>query len=218
MKAMAIALLILMIGIAMPCFAGSNKDYINDNEATELNPHPKFALHMLAHGVGNCGKGLPVINNFNNIVRTWNSYTDVDAFMVIFDYDSMFVYEYTLEWPADWGSCSTVICGGSGIQNLKYTGDPGVAIFLDACAIGATKPFRVVAYHYFLPTSNGQIKIMPNGSTNNIGIVDCRTAPYNDEHWPDSLYYAGVNVDPYEGPPERAIQPTSWGAVKSLFR
>jgi hypothetical protein len=180
--------------------------------------NPKFALHLASHGANNCNKK-PVITGVQDLVRYWSSFTDMDAFMVIFNYDSLFVYEYSLDWPGEWGSCSTEICGGAGIVNLVNPGDPGVAIFMtDGCKTGAVNPFLVVAYHYFLPASPGQIRIRANRATNSIGIVDCRSGTQPTYYFADSIFCAGVLVDPYEGPLFGAVSTSPWENLKALFK
>jgi len=223
MKAIAILVGVCVVMTSAVCLAGQNRGYVFDAKANPINANVKFALHLLPHATKGCGKLLPSIPDFGSIVRTWSSYDDVDAFMVIFDYDSISVYEYNLLWPAGWGSTSTQICLGSGVGVISVTDtlvSRGIAMFFDCKASGTAgaPAFLPVAYHWFAPISDGEIEIWPNLDSGNLGVVDCRPDEFKAEQYPVQVYYAGVNVDPYEGPPLHSTEPTSWGHIKSLFR
>jgi hypothetical protein len=201
--------------------AGNQEPYSDEPDAqTHVMDHrdPKFALHVAAHRTFSCNPK-PVITCREDLVRYWPSIgTDMDAFMVIFHYDSLFVYEYGLDWPEEWGSCYTQICGGMGVNDLQYPGDPGVAIFMDNCKIGKVHPFLVVSSHWFAPTSPGEISIRSNRATDDIGIVNCAPEPYTKYLYADSIFCAGVQVDPYEGPAYCCTSTSAWERLKSLFK
>jgi hypothetical protein len=226
MKAIAILSGIVILTVAAACFAGETPGYLNDNRATGVNANVKMALHLLPHGTSGCGgKVIPVIPNFAGIIRTQSSHADLDAFMVIFDYDSLSGYEYNLTWPAEWGSASTQACVGDlGVGQLVNPGDPGIAYTLSggACKISGVNAaaFLPVAYSWFAPTSDGEIAFAANGNTGNLGVLNCPAVGDPVENWTQAVYNAGVNVTPTEffGDDVPATVPTSWGYIKALFR
>ena len=73
-----------------------------------------------------------------------------------------------------------------------------------------------VAWHWLLPTSDGHIEMISNPATDALVASACAF----QECEPESVFYAGVNVDPYEGPPggSVAVEPTTWGAIKAMFQ
>ena len=97
--------------------------------------------------------------------------------MVIFDYDSISVYEYTLYWPTAWGSGSTVTCLGSvGLVNLVNSGDPGVTMTFPCVVSGVNgAAYLPVAYTWLLPGDRRPIEIGARIETQaTTVVVDCR--------------------------------------------
>jgi len=222
MKAIAITMCVMMLAVALPCWAGGSKGYYGDAGTPTVNANVKMALHVQAHGAS-C-KAMPSFPDTNAIVRTWNQYSDIDVFLLVFDYDSVLVVEYGLKWPGDWGLASSKFCGDPIVVGTIANSGDGTAMAWTVCQVsGGNRPaIWPVAWSWLAPISDGEIEIkdfQPNGpdSTGNNDVVDCRS-PGLAQEWPVRVYNAGVNVDPYEGPPRYATVPSTWGAVKALFK
>ena len=69
-----------------------------------------------------------------------------------------------------------------------------------------------VAWTWLAPTSDGEIGI----GSHYLSTVDCDF----QEAEPESIFNAGLNTDPYEGPPAGGVATvaSTWGAVKAMFR
>jgi hypothetical protein len=223
MRFIAIVIAVGIIALALPCWAGGGKGYVNDTDAAADNANVKFAIHFVTYATKTCSK-LPAISSREQIVTRWNSTGDVDAFFVIFDYDSLLNYEYALTWPAEWGSCSTVICAKDlSLGGVVNPGDALSASFFDCqrpIRLGGSRPnYWPVVKHWFAPTGSGEIGIIRSSTTGMFGTVGC-WPPSNPIHAePETVYYGGILMDPYVGPPPgNATLPTTWGAVKALFK
>jgi hypothetical protein len=226
MRLIAIVTVVGILAFALPCWAGGGKGYVSDFDAASDNSHVKFALHFAAHGTAGCGgkaTPLPVFTTRENLVRQWNTLGDVDVFFVVFAYDSIFNFEYGLTWPADWGSCSTTVCAGDLVIGDILQRGSGLASGFNNCQVstnaGGTQPnIWPTAFHWFTVSSAGEIQIIKNPAPDDYGVVAC-TPPESPTHsTPESLFFGGVQMDPWEGPAPNALQPTTWGAVKALFK
>jgi hypothetical protein len=182
MKAIAVALSIMVFVFVPHCRAGTMSRYVEGASATGVNGNVKMALHMASHGAYSC-KNLPVISTFSDIRRNLDSFAgEADVFMVVFDYDSLRVVEYGLTWPAEWGSASTNVCVPNALTvgGITYPGD-GVAIgwTYPECRIpeghpgGNTRPFWVTSFSWLFPTGAGEIVIKDNPMSGNSGVESC---------------------------------------------
>lgn len=222
MRLSAIVVMVGIVALALPCWAGGGKAYVNDTDASSDNANVKFAIHFVTYATKSCSK-LPSITAREQMVTRWNSTGDVDAFFVVFDYDSLLNYEYALSWPSEWGSCSTVICAKDlAIGTIANPGDGLVGTFYECqrpVRVGGTRPnYWVVAKHWLAPSGAGEISILRNPATNMFGVTGCWPESNPIYAFPETLYYGGILMDPYVGPPPNATLPTTWGAVKALFK
>ena len=179
---------------------------------TPDNQHVKVVLHVEAHDARSCSKNMPAISSREDFVRMWDTYTDVDVFFVVFSYDSLTNVQFGLEWPQEWGSGFTYHCGDLAIGNIENPGD-WVSLAWQTCQRNDVRPQHwPVAWTWLAPTSDGEIAIEPQYLT----TVNCAF----EEASPESIFNAGLNVDPYEGPPGGGVAtvPTTWGAVKAMFK
>jgi hypothetical protein len=214
MKATAIALLacLLVIALAVPCFAGQSRSY------KTFAGGPKMALHIQSHNAKQGCSNLPAISTFGDIARMETGTGDFDVFMVVFDFGGVsgggFTYvEYGLSWPGDWGSALTTHCGDLAIGGIVNPFD-AIAVSWSACQ---TSPaFAPIAWSWLIASGPGQIQIeYRTGDTPFLGITDCAFT----EIPPDSIFFAGVDVDPWEGEPDpEAVEATTWGDIKAMFR
>ncbi len=211
MKATASGVLVCMLVLALAAtsLAGSSRGYRTFDVA------PKMALHIVPHnGKQSCGN-LPSISTFEDITRMQSGLADYDVFTVVFDYGTGFTaVEYALKWPTEWGSATTTGCGDFVIGDVV---NPGDRLSMTWTECQTSPSFYVVAWSWLLPTSAGQVQLdFPSEEGAILGIADC---DFN-EIWATYLYFAGVDVDPWEGEPdpEHAVEATTWGNIKSMFR
>ena len=228
MKATAIVISMIIFALAAQCWAGDNRGYFRDASGP-ANANIKFALHLVAHGTNGCGgksTPLPVISTFGDIVRRVDTVpADLDVFTVVFDYDSLSTVEYGLTWPAAWGSASTLVCvsGALKVGGIINPGD-GMAFawaWDTACKIpqdgrpgGNTPPFFVTSYSWLGPTTAGAIEFIKNPTTQNIGVVECRDDQNRSYEEVYMAYFAAIQ----QAPDSTAVEPTSWGAIKAMFK
>jgi hypothetical protein len=206
---MKLRMLLVVIGLLAIAFASAHG-------GTAANQSIKFALHIEQHATRSCTKGMPSIATRDDLHRVHDTYEDIDVFFVVFGFDSTTGAQYGLVWPEAWGSAATSHCGEFGIGSIVNPGD-GLAITWSGCQLGGAVPaFWPVAWSWLLPTSDGEIEICDNPTTSKLTASSCSFV----ETEPESVFYAGINVDPYEGPPggRVAIQATSWGQIKAMFR
>ena len=218
MKARAIAMVVVVvvIGLALPCFAGRSAGRAN-NAFVAANEQYKLALHVAAHGTQTCTKGMPTFSTRGDLVRQWATYVDIDVFFIIFQYDEVTGAQYGLNWPAGWGTAATYHCADFAIGTIVNPGE-GFAMTWTACqtptGAGGTRPgFWPISWSWIVPDSDGEIQLEENPDTGKIGLSDCGFV----ELGPDSVFFAGVGVVPYEGP-FVGTEPTTWGGVKAMFR
>jgi hypothetical protein len=179
---------------------------------TPDNQNLKVALHVRAHETRTCSKNMPYINGRADLERVWDAYTDVDVFFVVFSYDSLTGVQFGLRWPQDWGSAFTSHCGDLAIGSIRDPGD-GLSLTWQTCQTAHDRPrYWPVAWAWLSPASDGEVSVTSHFLT----VADCAFL----ESEPESIFNAGLNVDPYEGPPNGRVAtvPATWGAVKAMFR
>jgi hypothetical protein len=228
----------MIVALATQVSAGDGKGYFGDSKLTGVNSTVKFALHLVSHGTHTCTKNVLSITSFDQIVRdldTWNpdpSTGGVDAFLVVFDYDSLSMVEYGLTWPSDWSTASTFVCvsGAISVGGIVNPGD-GIAMAWNAegtgCKIptghsgGNTAPFFVTSYTWLMPstTVGGLIEFIPDPATNDMGVVEC-TFPEELRGFQSVSYVYDAGTLQVTDPPghEPAVEPTTWGSIKSMFK
>ena len=202
-------LLLLAVGLLVVAAAAASA-------GTGANENVKFALHIESHASRSCSKGMPAIGAREDLYRVHDIYEDIDVFFVIFQYDSITGVQYGLDWPTGWGSAATSHCGEFAVGSIVNPQD-GIAVTWGDCNILGSKPaFWAVSWSWMLPDSDGEIKICDNPATSALTASSCLFV----EAEPESIFNAGINIDPYEGPPggSVAVQPTSWGQIKAMFR
>jgi hypothetical protein len=234
MKATAILIVMLMFVLAAQGWAGDSRRYVGDTQATpgQVNKNTKMALHLIQHS-GSC-KGV-TISSRADIVKnldTWStdpSTGGIDAFLVVFDYDSITGIEYGLSWPSEWGTASTKICIPSPIS-VGGIVNPGDGISISwvgaTCKIpsnhgGADAPFLLVASTWVIPSvGGGEIVIKDNPPTGATVVQSCRDGEFRGPESVDSVFDAGALMPTglYEGPPRFATEPSTWGSIKAMFK
>jgi hypothetical protein len=175
------------------------------------NFNAKAWVHVLDHTSRTCTKNFPAgIDSCDDIVYLLAA-EDADCFVVFWDLVNYQGFDYALTWPgtytAAFTSCSSLTIGsivnpGDGVSHAWYvcqSGDvaiPGWAWIYDTGAV-------CLADH---PTANGVV------------VGDCSAIL---DTLPEISYgCAGIGGYVPGGltPCEAAIEPTSWGQIKSMFR
>ena len=215
-RATGIVVVVLIIGLALPCLAGRSAGRTGDGLAA-VNEQIKMALHLAAHASITCTKGMPTFSTRGDLVRQWSTYEDLDVFFVLFQYDEITAAQYGLNWPGAWGTAFTTHCGELAIGGIVNPGD-GIAISWQTCqtpvGAGGTRPaFWPIAWSWMAPSSDAEIQLEEEPLTGMLTVSDCSFTDIG----PDSVFFAGINVVPYEGP-FVGTEPTTWGGVKAMFR
>jgi hypothetical protein len=214
MKATAIGLFagFAIMAFAAACFAGSSQGY------QTLDNNLKMALHIVPHNAKQSCSNLPSITGFGDITRTQSGAGDYDVFMVIFDYGSGFTgAEFGLSWPVGWGSAITSHCADFAIDGIV---NPGDVISLTWSTCQTSPAYRPITWTWLTATGAGEIimvhkqRVPPTDPIYFIGIADCA---YH-EQGATYVYFAGIDVVPWEGVPYVATEPTTWGGIKTMFR
>lgn len=212
MKVTAIALLacVLVVALAVPCFAGQTRSY------QTLEGGLKMMLHIQPHNAKQSCVNLPVFASRGEITRMVSGAGDYDVFTVIFDYGAGYTnVEYGLSWPAGWGSAATNHCGDLMIGGIV---NPYDWISLSWTTCQTSPAISPVAWTWLNASSSGQVQFEyrpapPEPAS--LGTIDCEFQEVPAE----SIFYAGVDVDPWEGVPNPdAVEATTWGDIKAMFR
>jgi hypothetical protein len=161
---------------------------------------------------------MPVFRDCHEIVTTYDGCGDVDAIPVFYDLIEVSVLEFGLRWPQDWGSCSFTRCAGDlAIGGIVNPGD-GIAIAWTACQqVWHATPGIV----WFGAGTPGLISPCSNPATGDLGVVNCAPSPgpYYDHlvHVARGGACGAAGDSPECGGPQ-SIQPTTWGAIKAMFK
>ena len=87
------------------------------------NPAVKVAVHVLPHGQVSCAS-MPEISDCSDINHTYAGCGDIDVFPVFWGMTEYKAFEYSLIWPAEWGTCTFTSCSDLTIYQLDFYGDP----------------------------------------------------------------------------------------------
>lgn len=174
----------------------------------------KFALHLEEHqSRRSCDSGLPSIGSRDEITSRVDHELpyDVDVFVVLFGTAGITGAEYGLIWPASWGSGVTRNCAYSTIGNITDPGD-GMSIYWKDCQ--EFDGFRPVSWTWLTASEPGEIQIGWNPAFESLGVTDCHFshAP------PESIFHAGINTDPPDGPLWTGGASASRNRVRSLLK
>jgi hypothetical protein len=169
----------------------------------------KIAVHLEAHASRSCAKAAttPVISGCADIVATHAGF-NVDAFPVMFDLVEYQGFDYGLNWVSPYSavftSCSPLTIGGivnpgDGVSHAWYTCQPGPVVI----------PGFAWLYSY------GLVCLVAHPEAGGPNIGDCAGAL----DLPVGNYCGGTNGEPGEDPcAPTAIEPSTWGAIKSMFK
>lgn len=87
------------------------------------NPDAKVAIHVSSHVAKRICGNLPTINSCEDITYTYSGGGDVDFFVVFYDLDGYTGFNYSIDWPTEWSSCSFTSCSDFTIGRITEPGD-----------------------------------------------------------------------------------------------
>jgi hypothetical protein len=184
----------------------------------------KMALHVTTHISRTCTKNAPTVTSRDDLVRTWTvGGGDMDVFFYIFQYGRFQGTDFALMWPAEWGSAVFTPCSDLAIGSIIFPGD-GISLAWQQCVNVEVKgPFVNCGWLWLGdPTSSGQIRIWdhPQHYDMHLYVGGCADSAEtsNSLVQPDSVFYAAVDSIPYSGPPIYAVEATTWGSIKAVFK
>jgi len=179
------------------------------------NADHKLAIHVKPHGT-TCD-AMPGFTACGDIVTTLNGCGDIDFIPVFFDLNEVTGIEFALTWPAEWGSCAFTACyydtRAGGITN------PGDYVSLGWSTCQRTWSIAP-GYGWLAPSGPGLINPLPGGPNHSMGVWNCEQGlglPWRDS--PSVVYRAGVCGEIGDTPSgTMSTKPTTWGAIKAMFK
>jgi len=196
--AITVMVIALVASMACSCFAGNN-------------PLAKVAVHVRAHNSKLGCTVSPAIETCLDIVTTEPTY-NVDAFPIFYELTEFKALEYGLNWPAEWGTGTFTSCSDLTIDGIVNPGD-GVAHSWFVCQGTVSAP----GFLWLYASAPGNICVVNNPNSVDgpgIYIVDCSQGVDN----PMSNFCAGAYGSDGEDPCQDATDPTTWSAIKQIFR
>jgi uncharacterized repeat protein (TIGR01451 family) len=181
--------------------------------ARPSNPAAKLAIHVMAHGT-RCS-GLPKITACDQIVTSYAGCGDVDFLPVFFDLNEVARVDLGLTWPAEWGSCQFVTCGGDiWVGQIGHSGE-GAAVGWASCQ----RAWSVqLGYGWLHASSAGRICPTPNPMGNRLGVTNCQS-PGGVTDSLEAVYCGGVCGAAGDAPcPAPSAAGRLWRDLKSVFR
>ncbi len=87
------------------------------------NPDAKVAIHVSSHVAKRICTNLPAVNSCEDITYTYSGGGDVDFFVVFYDLEGHTGFNYSINWPSEWSSCSFTSCSDFTIGGITEPGD-----------------------------------------------------------------------------------------------
>jgi hypothetical protein len=192
-KIFAIALVLSVVGAT--AFAGQNAGL------------GKAAVHVLDHASRTCTKSFPTITGCSDI-QTELAGPDADCFPVFFDLVEYQGFDYGMTWPGMY-TCAFTSCSDLAIGTIQSPGD-GISHAWYVCQAG---PVAITGWGWIYDYGAVCLTAHPTAGGPNIG--DCAGAL----DMPVRTFCAGIGGEPGDDPCEPTyIQPTTWGAIKEMFK
>lgn len=169
------------------------------------NPYAKVIIHVRPHNA-KLGCDMGTVTICSDITVTEPG-ADFDAFPVFFDLNEYNGCEYGITWP-DWtypaafNNCADFVIG-----TIVNPGD-GASHAWTGCQYGACIPSYLWLY------ADGPGRICPTvfAGTGKIQVLDCAEGLDTP-----AIGCAGVFGETGDDPCNIAIEPTTWGGIKTLF-
>lgn len=175
------------------------------------NFNTKAWIHLEDHASRTCAKGFPAgIDSCDDIVYTLAG-QDADCFPVFFDLVEYQGFDYSLSWPATY-TCAFTSCSDLAIGTIVNPGD-GISHAWYTCQAG---PIAIPGWAWIYDT--GEVCIISHPTAGGVIVGDCST--FLDTLPSISFGCSGIGgfVSEDGNPCLAAIEPTSWGEIKSMFK
>jgi hypothetical protein len=167
----------------------------------------KAAVHAVPHASRTCAKNFPSIAGCTQILTTEPS-QDVDCFPVFYELNEYQGFDYGLTWPGLY-SCAFTSCSDLAIGTIQFTGD-GISHAWYVCQAG---PVAICGWGWIYDT--GLVCIGPHPTAGGPNIGDCGGAL----DLPIANFCAGIGGASGQDPcTPTNIEPTTWGAIKNVFK
>jgi hypothetical protein len=210
---MVILSVLLISGL---CYAG------HTHRPLAANSNVKMAIHLIAYDAGmgcSAKQGFPQISGTGDIVSRIDpgGYPyDVHVFPVVYGFVEITGVAFGLVWPAGWGSTVWTRCAGDQAIGDIVNPFDGQAFTYLTCKYppGDVPSFLVMGYAWLAASAAGEIEVGANPSTNYINVTDCLF----QETVIESVFHGGIGLEPYQGTPKYATEPTTWGEIKAMFK
>jgi uncharacterized repeat protein (TIGR01451 family) len=172
----------------------------------------KVAVHVMEHDAHRtCASGLPAITACRDINTTLEAYS-LDAFPVFFDMTEYLGLEYGLAW-CDSGPCEDALftsCSDLAIGDIEQSGD-GISQTWFSCQSGPAVP----GWAWIYASGPSLVCTVPHPVSFSLSVLGCS----EDLGTPMCNFCAGVYGEIGDDPCQpTSVQPTSWGAIKAMFR
>jgi hypothetical protein len=192
-KIFAIAAVVTLVGAT--AFAGQNAGV------------GKAAIHVLDHASRTCTKSFPAIVGCADI-QTELAAPDADCFPVFFDLVEYQGFDYGMTWPGMY-TCAFASCSDLTIGTILNPGD-GVSHAWYVCQPG---PVAITGWGWIY--DYGTVCLIAHPTAGGPSIGDCAGALDT----PVRTFCAGIGGTPGDDPcAPTGIQPTTWGAIKDMFK
>jgi uncharacterized repeat protein (TIGR01451 family) len=171
------------------------------------------AIHVLPRDASRtCTENFPEVEYCEEI-RWTEAACEVDFFTVFFGLDEYQGFEYGLTWPAEWGSISFVSCSDMAIGEIVHPGD-GISQTWSECRTGN---LIFTGYGRVDATGPGRISIIAHPTWYAPKVITCHYGSYAASVSFSGGVCGAEGDEPCPGGPQR-VQPTTWGAIKAMFK
>jgi hypothetical protein len=171
------------------------------------------AIHVLPRNASTtCTENFPEVEYCEEVCWT-EAACEVDFFTVFFGLDEYQGFEYGLTWPAEWGSISFISCSDMTIGGIAHPGD-GISQTWSECR---TDYLTFTGYGRVDATGPGRISIIAPPTWYAPKVITCHYGTY-DVMMSYRGGVCGAEGDQPCGTGPQRVQPTTWGAIKAMFR
>jgi hypothetical protein len=176
------------------------------------NVNHKVAVHVMPHASRSCSKGFPAIDDCDDIVYEYEGCGDIDVFPVFFGLTEVTAVQYSLTWPAAWGTCLFTACAGDlTMGGISDSGDWTSHAWTECQHVSVVVP----GFGWLAVSGPGLVCPHLNLLYRTL-TTDCSFR----EDVPYESYCAGICGEEGENPcgyPTAADEST-WGSIKAMFR
>jgi uncharacterized repeat protein (TIGR01451 family) len=179
----------------------------------QRNTNLKIAIHVRPHDT-TCSS-LPDFTSCQGISTTYPACGDLDFIPVFFDQIECSGLVFGVNWPQDWGSCEFTLCSGDIWYGPIVQPGDGLSVGWSTCQ---QRWSIAPGYGWLSATGAGRICPVLHPVDGTLGVINCQL-PYSTFDPVTAVYCAGAcgALGDAACPTTRA-EPSTWGAIKSMFR